>query len=45
MALKFDPKQDTIIVGGNNQNIHIWEIQSAEFVTALKGHSDSITCF
>ena len=45
MAIKFDAKNETIVVGGNNQNIHIWEIESGKFLHALKGHTDSITCF
>ncbi|XP_042561658.1 THO complex subunit 6 homolog [Clupea harengus] len=43
-AMALGPKDNSLIVGGGDNNIHIMDLESGIFKSVLQGHSDYIHC-
>jgi len=45
LCLEYNPKNSTIITGGNTNEINIWKMmENGELVATLRGHEDAVTC-
>ncbi|XP_059414198.1 THO complex subunit 6 homolog isoform X1 [Carassius carassius] len=43
-AMIINPKENSLIVGGGDNNIHIMDMETGIFKSVLKGHTDYIHC-
>lgn len=44
LCVCFDSTHETIITGGNDKLVQIWNLGSQELVAQLKGHKEAVTC-
>uniref|UniRef100_A0A672Y4D5 Uncharacterized protein n=1 Tax=Sphaeramia orbicularis TaxID=375764 RepID=A0A672Y4D5_9TELE len=43
-AMTLNPRDDTLIVGGGDNNVHILDLEQGVFKAVLQGHTDYIHC-